>query len=671
MPKMTIPTIFTAVDKLSPAVLRMGASMDRMERHVRKAGKSFNFLEKEALSFVGQAALIGSAFAVFRTGVDAIADYETALHSLESVTGVAAEKFRPQIESIAINTRKSAIDVTKSFERIGSAMSQYLESPEALGKIAEAGIILAKASRQELEPTLDNLTSVMNQFKIGADGAFDAVNRLTAGEIVGSVSTNKIAMALQEFGANAETSNVSLGESIALLEVLGKQMDHSKIAVGARNLLLVLSSAKGLDKMALKSLQQNNVNLDTLMDKSKPLGVRLKELSKIEQDAIAMVRVFGKENITAGNVIFSNLKTYEEWEKKIQETNKAQEQAAINSDTLANAAMEVKNSFINAVVAGDKLIPSLELIKSLTFWVARNMDSILGIATKVAGAFLVWRGSLLLLRAGIFAANAAANAFFLVDTIKYIATSRGITFATAAWGVAQQSLNAAFLANPIGVVAVGVGLLALATWGVVRALSAESAEIEALNSIQKRAMENTIDQRVETNLLFSALRKTTVGTQEYSELLRKIDAMQPGIVEKYNLTAGAIQNINRAEKELTESIIKRGEAEAKAELLREKTRQFIENQMNGPSLMQNIRGLGGAFGGTGVFLADQERLQNEIKAIADFKIEAINPEQTKMEQSGTMSGNINVNVNDSQKRTDWKSNAPGINIKTTSTVGSF
>lgn len=56
--------------------------------------------------------------------------------------------------------------------------------------------------------------------------------------------------------------------------------------------------------------------------------------------------------------------------------------------------------------------------------------------------------------------------------------------------------------------------------------------------------------------------------------------------------------------------------------------------------------------------------------------ELVNPQASNREAMAetwraTMGGGIDVNVNDPQKRTDWKSNAPGINIKTTSTLGNF
>lgn len=487
---LKIPTIFTAVDKISGIVKNMGKNVqgfaNKMQsgisagnRLFRKLTPSIGEAGKQLLSFASTAAIAASIVSGAHFGVQSIMDYETALHSLEAVTGESSAKFKFQIEDIANRTHKSAIDVAGSFEVIGSAMSQYLSDPKALGQITEAGITLAKASRQELTPTLENLTSVMNQFKIEAKDANDTIQKLTAGEIVGSVSTSKIAVALQEFGANAYASNVNLGESVALLETLGKQMDHSKIAIGARNLLSVMSSAKGLSKPALYSLQQHNVNLDLLMDKTKPLGARLKELSKVQGDAIAITNIFQKENMTAANVIFSNLKTYDEYEKKIQKTKEAEKQAAINSDTLANAIAEIKNSFINAIVTGDKTSSTLDKVKTVAFWVANNMTDIVTVGAKVLIFFAAWKAILLAssiimgaynIALGIQRAlSGAASIAIGQNTIAlaaYNVTTKIVTAAQWLWSgamgaatAAQRLLNAAMTANPIGLIIVGIAAL--------------------------------------------------------------------------------------------------------------------------------------------------------------------------------------------------------------------
>ena len=473
---MQVPTIFTAVDKVSSIVKSMGKNVQGFanklqtgvsagNRLFRKLTPSIGEAGKKLLNFVSAASIVSGVFAGASFGVQSIMDYEVALHSLEAVTGVSSEKMKGQIESIAFKTKKSAIDVASSFETIGSAMSQYLDNPKALGQITEAGITLAKASRQELQPTLENLTSVMNQFKLGAEQANKTINVLTAGEIVGSVSTSKIAEGLQEFGANAYTANVKLSESVALLETLGKQMDHTKIAVGARNLLNVMSSAKGLPKEALSSLKEHGVNLNILMDKSKSLGERLKELSKIQGDQVAITKVFGKENMTAANVIFQNLGTYNEWSKQIETTNQAQTQAAVNSNTLKNKIDELKASFQNYLVSSDKTNSSLNATKDTLGWVADNMDLVMKIAIWLIAGFLIFKGVLIATEIALAAYNIGLGITGALSGTASIAIGKN-TIALAAYNVtskaaaaAQWLLNVAMDANPIGLVIIGIAAL--------------------------------------------------------------------------------------------------------------------------------------------------------------------------------------------------------------------
>lgn len=470
---LKVPTIFTAQDKMSSVIRKMTQGVqgfhNKLQSGVSAGNKLFRKLTpsigeagKQLLSFVSAASIAGGIFAGVSFGTKSIMDYEVALHSLEAVTGESSAKFKGQIEGIATRTKKSAIEVAASFETIGSAMSQYLDNPKALGQITEAGITLAKASRQELQPTLENLTSVMNQFKLGAEEANKTINILTAGEIVGSVSTAKIAEGLQEFGANAYVANVKLSESVALLETLGKQMDHSKIAVGARNLLNVMGSAKGLPKEAISSLKEHGVNLNVLMDKSKPLGVRLKELSKIQNDAVAITKVFGKENMTAANVIFSNLGTYNQWAAEIEKTNKANEQAAVNSNTLKNRIDEVKNAFVNQMVSGDKLSPSMEKLKNILVLVADNMGTIITWGIRLITIFAAWKAIIIATEIYLALYNVALGVTSAFSSTASVAIGKN-TIALGAYNVAtkmaaagQWLLNAAMSANPIGLIIIAI-----------------------------------------------------------------------------------------------------------------------------------------------------------------------------------------------------------------------
>lgn len=433
---MRIPTEFTAVDKFTSVVSKMASGVSNFSKSaisaVNRVNTKVNSLWN-SLDGISQLGIGVGVAGLFTIASSAIMDYETALASLEAVTGESASTFKTQIEDIAKSTNKSAIEVAGAFEVIGSAMSQYLSDPRALGLISEAGITLSKASKMDLEPALESLTSVMNQFSLSAEQANKTINILTAGEIVGSVSTQKIATSLQEFGANAYAANVSLSESVALLETMGKQMDHSKIGVGARNLLSVMSSAKGLPKPAIESLNKHGVSMDVLMNKTLPLGTRLKELSKVQNDAVAMINIFGKENMTAAQVVFKNLSTYDQWQKKIETTNEAQKQAEVNSKTFAQGLEAIKNAFTNVIVSGDQMNGTMSFLKDLAFMVANNMGTVVTVLVAVLGAFMAFKVVVGILNAisiaqGIYTAVMAAY-----SAVAVTAALTGASFAAVLW----------------------------------------------------------------------------------------------------------------------------------------------------------------------------------------------------------------------------------------------
>lgn len=471
-----IPTEFTAVDRFTSVVSRMASGVATFSRSASSAVMRVdNKINKMwgSLDGISQLAFGGGIVSGFAIAGKAVMDYEDALASLQAVTGESSSKFKSQIESIAKSTNKSAIEVAGSFEIVGSAMSQYLSNPKALGDITNAGIILSKAAKMDLEPALQSLTSAMNQFNLGSEQALDTVNRLTAGEIVGSVSTAKATEQLSKFGAVANSVNVTLPESVALIQTLGKKFTgsmQSEIGTAAKNLLLIMDASSTASKDATAAFEKHGVKTKVLMDRTLPLSARLKELSKIQKDGAAMALVFGKENAAAGNVIFNQLDTYVEWEKTIRETNKAQEQAKVNSDTLSKAIEGIKNAFINSIVSGEKNNTVLDKLKKIAGFVANNMDLILNIIMGLIVAFGLFKAVVLTITVVTGAYNIALGIMGGLSGAASIAIGQSTIAmnayrATTAVATAAQWLwNAAMTANPIGLIIVGIAaLIALVT----------------------------------------------------------------------------------------------------------------------------------------------------------------------------------------------------------------
>lgn len=622
---MRIPTEFTAIDKFTSVVSKMTSGVSNFSKSTASAVTRVNTKVNgllNSMDSMSQLALGGGIVAGFGAAGKAVMDYETALASLEAVTGESSSKFKGQIEAIAKSTNKSAIDVAGSFEIIGSAMSQYLSDPKALGQISNAGITLSKASRMELEPALASLTSVMNQFNLGAKEATKTVNILTAGEIVGSVSTEKIANSLQEFGANAFAANVKLSESVALLETMGKQMDHSKIGIGARNLLSVMSSAKGLPKPALHSLKQHNVSLDLLMDKTKPLSARLRELSKVQGDAVAMVNIFGKENMTAAQVVFKNLGTYEKWQATIEKTNAAEKQAAVNSATLSKVIESIKNAFINAVVSGDSLNGTLGGLKTVGSFIANNMGAILKIVTGLIATFLLFKTVVLavtLITGGYNIAIGIMGALSGTASIAIGQSTLALNAYKIATGIAtaaQWLWNAAMTANPIGLIIVGVAALI----GFIALIIAKWNEWGAAVSIFLGPIGLVI------SLVQSFRRNWEMVTEAFK-------------------TGGILEGIKAIGKVLLDAVLM-------------PVQQLLE-------LLAKIPGMGGLAG------AGAEKIKGLRESMGT--LESPESKQVKATANATVNGKVDVDVSTKGgAKADVKSTSKGgIPVRTTSTQGAY
>jgi len=237
------------------------------------------------------------------------------------------------------------------------------------------------------------------------------------------------------------------------------QMDKTKIGVGARNILTSISAAGGLDKKARADMKAAGVDMKFLMNSSNDLSSRLHELSKIAKDPIKMISVFGKENVTAANVIFNQLGTYDKFYAKIQTTAEAENQAATNSRTLSVAIDQLKNKWSNLLNSSGKTADVMGKLREGLFWVADHMEDIISVGSKLVAGFLIWKGTILATQIALVSYRAISQAFFLIDMVRYVAVTKGITVATAGWEIAMASLNATMLANPIGLVVVGIAAL--------------------------------------------------------------------------------------------------------------------------------------------------------------------------------------------------------------------
>lgn len=291
-----------------------------------------------------------------REAYQATKEYQAALSDLSAITGASGfdlQGLQQRAESLTtimleggVKITNSSADILTAFKLVGSAKPELLKDGEALQEVTKQTILLSKATGMSLPDAVTAATTILNQFEAPAKDTARYINAIAAGAKEGAAEIPDVAAAIKEFGAGAKSANVSIEESVALTETLGdKMIKGSEAGTALRNILLVIKAPDALGKDAIKALEQNNVSTKILSDNSLTLGERLKELSKIKGDATALTRVFGKENVTAGEIVLNNVDRFDQLTTAIKGSNEAYRQASAMSDNLGNQVENLKSNW--------------------------------------------------------------------------------------------------------------------------------------------------------------------------------------------------------------------------------------------------------------------------------------------------------------------------------------
>lgn len=432
----TLSTIYKAVDKFSPVLKTMeranSSFASRQDRAMRQVSSSLSNFKNQLIGLAGGVSIAS----LFYTGARAVVEFDTAIQSLSAVTGVSGKEFdlfKKLVVDVAGETRKSASEVAKAFELVGSAQPELLKDAAALARVSKAAITLSKASRDDLATSAANVTGVLNQFGLGAEHAERAINTLAAGAVVGAASISEVNEAMKNVGAVASSSNASMEETVALIEVLGKfQLKGAEAGTKLRGVFLKLQKAG----MGYAS-GQFNIN-----DAIKEANSKLQKLTSAKQKDAMISNLFGAENVTAGKIILSNNKLFEEYTKGVTGTDAAYQAATINSASFSVKLQELKARFENLIIKGNENSKSLNKLGSIISFVTNNLDKILAVVGLVIAAFVSYYAIMTTLRIATATYNIVLGIFYATQNMVPIALAKS-AIAMKAYAIGQKIASAA------------------------------------------------------------------------------------------------------------------------------------------------------------------------------------------------------------------------------------
>lgn len=491
---LRVPTIFTARDGVSSVLRAMGRGVQTFANSTQRAVNGSNRLfkrltpsigeaGKQMLSMVSSATLVAAAFAGMNFSVEKVMEYEDAVAAFRTIVSdlnnTQFAKFEGAIGQVATKTKKSTVDVANSFEMIAGLNAKFAETSTGLAQVSEAAITLSKASKDELGVSASNLVGIMNQFNLGAEQADRVINVLAAGQAVGAASITEASESYKNFGSVASSSNITLEQSIGLIQTLAKNtIKGAEAGTALRGVTLKLQKA-GL------GYKSGQFQINDALEQTNKIYRKLKD-SKAKDNFL--IKVFGAENISAGKILLNNIPVYHEFTKGVTGTSEAQKAASINSNTLRSKIDELKNTWVNYLTTNDKTNEGLNKVKDSISYVTENLSTIIKWVWIAVKAFTAWKVITLIVEAALIAYNVVLGIFAALNTSSAVALGTN-TIALNAWYIttmittkamwlwngvmkavtaAQWLWNAAMTANPIGLIIVGIGALIAAVVLVIK-----------------------------------------------------------------------------------------------------------------------------------------------------------------------------------------------------------
>lgn len=506
MAALTIPTIFSAIDKISAPVRTMAnnvqsfatkaeSAIDRGTASFRKLTPVLGEASKQFLNIAGTAAIASAIIGGGTFSAKSIMEYQTEIANLSAITGTSGKElkaFEVKIRDVATSTKESSIEVAKAFTLIGNNSPALLKDADALAEVTKQSIILAQASKMELATSADSLTTIMNQFNKKASESKSVIDLLAGGMVIGSTDIDKVATALTKTGGVAsQVAGASLPEVVTAIEAISDKMkDADLVGTQFRNMFLIMSNIKGQDPKALKDLKAMGVNMDIVARKGEPLINKLNELKKLANRPGALEHVFGKENMQSIIPLLASTDKYTSMLNTLttseEAKNAAQKMADKNNNTLSRSIEQLKNKYVTLITTSDSSSAALSYATKVVKFLSDNLLTIFAIIGLVVGAFLIWKGILIISNAALVAYNVVlgiSNALSMESLVltsenaiaqkAYFLTTKVITGALWLYDAAMvavnmvvalatgnfAALNAIMLANPIGLIIAAVVIL--------------------------------------------------------------------------------------------------------------------------------------------------------------------------------------------------------------------
>lgn len=536
----------------------------------------------------GVAALTGVTLALrsFRDERDKMEDSSAGLKALtglddESVTGLmdTAKRLSTSITEDGVRIRQSSVEINDAFAVVGSQRPELLKNAEALESVTEDAILLSIASKDKLEPATKALTTTLNQFNLAGGESRRVVNAIAAGSQAGAGNINYISQAMEKSGTVANSMGVSVEQMIGLIETAAPKFAEASQA------------GNSLDKVLLK-MKNNQIGYkDGVFDMNRALD----ELRGRFAAGESASSIFGEEHTKMIEVLVSGQGEFNKYTEAVTGTNKAIEQAVINSNTASAARDQAINKMkLAGVELVERLNPAITSGLNLTTKTVQLLPTLVGwfIEYKgvIGGCAFVWgvyAGSVRVADLWNKRANASSIALWLTlqrqnimlkvtrVSIVALAGSKALLAGNTAKAVkAFRLFNVVINKNPFVLAATAIAAIGVALYNVATASDKAFDKTQALIEVNKRMSQDLADEKTQLSMLVDIAKDENMNKDVRLDAIKKLNKIAPEYLGNLSL-----ENINtKAANESIEAYTKSIERNAKAKAISNKLTELEEEK---------------------------------------------------------------------------------------------
>ncbi len=498
--------VFEGVKKLQTGLDDVVTSVKKVDKSVNKSINEINQKFAEAIKKINkQLTNINYAAVVdnVRNVTEAISNisgpgigFEQKVAELSAITGIAGKELdglEKKARQVGVSSGLGAEGAVEAYKLLASQIQVDKIGIEGLNMLHQETITLAQASGMSMADAANSMAGTINQFGLEATEANRVINVLAAGSKYGAAEIPELAQSFKVVGAAANAAGLSVEQTAGAIEVLSKNnLKGAEAGTSLRNIVLKMQTTLGMDF--------TKVSLADALESLKP------KLS----DASYLAKVFGVESIAAAQFLIANSDAVKEMTESVTDTNVAQEQAAITTETTAFKMQQwraqiddVKIGLFNLMgssagfltVLGENMVmfaqmmPLLKGIGTSIIWLTKvqNLQKVATVACNVVTG--IWTGIQWALNAALWACPLTwiiAAVIALIGVIVWLCTSvegwgkqwdSVVNFAKNCWELLCESITFSWNVVSNGIM-IGINVLKKGWYGLKSLFGSDSAAAE-------------------------------------------------------------------------------------------------------------------------------------------------------------------------------------------------